>query len=149
MKRFHVHVVVDNLENSISFYSALFGEEPAKRKNDYAKWMLDNPRLNFAISTRGAKPGVDHFGFQVGSAEELNTLREQMKRTELKLFDEGATTCCYAASDKSWTQDPNGIAWETYHTMAEAELFNMPAKDGASACCAPAGTADLITIKGC
>ena len=138
MKRFHVHVVVDDLETSIRFYSALFGETPAKRKPDYAKWMLEDPRLNFAISTRGTKPGVDHFGFQVDSAEELAELRRQFKPTELlPIFDEGQTTCCYATSDKSWTQDPSGIAWETYHTMADAELFSARVNDSDPACCAP------------
>lgn len=137
MKRFHVHVAVDNLETSVRFYSALFGAEPAKRKPDYAKWLLDDPRLNFAISARGAKPGLDHFGFQVDSAEELEGLRDQMKQAELKLFDEGAGSCCYAASEKSWVRDPGGIAWETYHTMGDAEVFNDAPKQGGPACCAP------------
>jgi catechol-2,3-dioxygenase len=137
MKRFHVHVAVENIENSIRFYSALFGAEPSKRKTDYAKWMLEDPRLNFAISARGAKPGLDHFGFQVDSADELGALREQMKSADLELFDEGASTCCYAASEKSWTQDPGGIAWESYHTMEDAEFFNESPREGGTACCAP------------
>jgi hypothetical protein len=151
MKRFHVHVVVDDLENSIGFYSALFGEEPSKRKTDYAKWMLENPRLNFAISTRGPKTGVDHFGFQLDSPEELDTLRKQMmKRSELTVFNEGTTTCCYAASDKSWTQDPSGIAWETYHTMADAELFKGTPETRGAACCTPnAQGEENIANAGC
>jgi catechol 2,3-dioxygenase-like lactoylglutathione lyase family enzyme len=137
MKRFHVHVAVDDLEKSIGFYSALFGAQPTKQKQDYAKWMLDDPRVNFAISARGAKAGVDHFGLQVDAPEALDGLREQIKRADLQLSDEGASTCCYAQSEKSWLQDPNGIAWEAYHTMADAEFFNEAPKQGATACCAP------------
>ena len=136
MKRLHVHIAVEDLEKSIGFYSTLFGAKPTKQKPDYAKWMLDDPRVNFAISARGAKPGLDHFGIQVDAPEELESLREHLKRADLGLFDEGETTCCYAASDKSWVQDPNGIAWEAYHTMADAELFSGSTTSGA-ACCAP------------
>lgn len=137
MKRLHVHVAVEDLEKSIGFYSALFDARPTKLKPDYAKWMLEDPRINFAISARGAKPGLDHFGIQVDAPEELHDIREQLKRADLAMFDEGETTCCYASSDKSWVQDPNGIAWEAYHTMADAELFSPPVSEGA-ACCAPA-----------
>lgn len=136
MKRLHIHVAVNDLESSIGFYSALFGSQPTKRKNDYAKWMLDDPRVNFAISTRGARSGLDHLGIQAETAEELGELREQLQQAGLAATSEGETTCCYARSDKSWVQDPSGIAWEAYHTMADAELFtlNPPV---ASACCAP------------
>lgn len=137
MKRLHVHIAVEDLEKSIGFYSMLFGAKPSKEKPGYAKWMLDDPRVNFAISARGAKPGLDHLGIQVDAPEELDALREQMKRADLQLFDEGATTCCYAESEKSWVQDPSGIAWETYHTMADAELFSATKAEGMSACCAP------------
>lgn len=137
MKRLHVHIAVDDLEKSIGFYSTLFGAKPTKQKTDYAKWMLDDPRVNFAISSRGAKAGIDHLGIQVEAAEELEGLRERMKKADLGLFDEGETTCCYAESDKSWVKDPSGIAWETYHTMADAELFNKAAGESTSACCAP------------
>lgn len=136
MKRLHVHIAVEDLEQSIGFYSTLFGAKPTKQKPDYAKWMLDDPRVNFAISARGAKPGLDHFGIQVDAPEELEGLREHLKRADLGLFDEGETTCCYAASDKSWVKDPSGIAWEAYHTMEDAELFSQPKEEG-SACCAP------------
>lgn len=136
MKRLHVHIAVEDLEQSIGFYSTLFGTKPTKQKPDYAKWMLDDPRVNFAISARGATPGLDHFGIQVDAPEELEGLREHLKRADLGLFDEGETTCCYAASDKSWVKDPSGIAWEAYHTMADAGLFSPP-KQKASACCAP------------
>ena len=137
MKRFHVHVAVDDLNTSVKFYSALFGVEPSKLKSDYAKWMLDDPRMNFAISARGVKPGMDHFGFQVDSVQELEDLRKQMKNADLQLFDEGANTCCYAASEKSWLQDPTGIAWEAYHTMDDVEFFNDASKEGSTACCTP------------
>jgi predicted enzyme related to lactoylglutathione lyase len=139
MKRLHIHVAVENLESSIGFYSALFGSQPTKRKSDYAKWMLDDPRVNFAISARGAKPGVDHLGIQTESPEELELLRDQVKRAGLAVVQEGETTCCYANSDKSWVQDPSGIAWEAYHTMADAELFNH-GKPTTGACCAPKGS---------
>lgn len=124
MKRFHMHVAVDDLEKSINFYSALFGVQPSKLKPDYAKWMLDDPRLNFAISARGAKPGLDHVGLQVDEAGELDALRAQLSAANISTHSDGETTCCYAKSEKSWVQDPSGIAWEAYHTMAEAALFN-------------------------
>jgi catechol 2,3-dioxygenase-like lactoylglutathione lyase family enzyme len=124
MKRFHMHVAVDNLEQSIRFYSALFGAEPAKLKPDYAKWMLDDPRINFAISTRGAKPGLDHVGLQVDDVSELEVLRAQLAAANIATRGDGEATCCYARSEKSWVQDPSGIAWEAYHTMADAALFN-------------------------
>lgn len=136
MTRLHIHVSVDNLEQSTKFYSALFGVEPTKQKPDYAKWMLDDPRINFAISARGAKAGLDHLGIQAEDESEMANLRERIKQADLSTFDEGETTCCYAKSDKTWVQDPSGIAWETYHTMGEAEFFNdAPAAEGA--CCVP------------
>lgn len=137
MKRMHLHIAVEDLDRSIGFYSALFGSQPTVQKPDYAKWMLDDPRINFAISARGAKPGLDHLGIQVDAPEELASLREQLRAADLQRFDEGETTCCYARSDKSWVQDPTGIAWEAYHTMGEAELFSQPKTENASACCAP------------
>ena len=150
MKRFHVHVAVNDLEKSVGFYSALFGMQPSKKMADYAKWVLDNPRVNFAISARGARPGVDHFGIQAEAPEELDGLRERMKRADLQLFGTGETTCCYAASDKSWVQDPSGIAWETYHTMNEAEFFNDALKQGNTACCVPKTADTSKTAKiGC
>ncbi|MBN8542755.1 MAG: VOC family protein [Alphaproteobacteria bacterium] len=137
MKRLHIHVAVDDLEKSIGFYCTLFGAKPIKQKTDYAKWLLDDPRVNFAISSRGAKSGLDHLGIQVDTPEELEDLRENMKRADLGVFDEGETTCCYAKSDKSWLKDPSGIAWEAYHTMSDVEFFNeAPAKEGTT-CCAP------------
>ncbi len=136
MKRLHIHISVDNLDKSIGFYSSLFGTQPTKVKSDYAKWMLDDPRVNFAISTRAAKVGLDHFGIQVDAPEELTGLRNQMKHADLALIDKGELSCCYAESDKSWVLDPNGIAWEAYHTMADAEIFTRP-KETQTACCGP------------
>lgn len=136
MKRLHIHVSVDDLNKSINFYSTLFGCEPTKRKNDYAKWMLDDPNVNFAISARGAKTGIDHLGIQVEEASELGVLRERLKKADLQTFAEGETTCCYAKSDKTWVEDPSGIAWEAYQQMGEAEIFNDVAPRE-NACCTP------------
>ncbi len=143
MKRFHVHVGVKDLDHSIQFYSALFGQGPAKVKGDYAKWMLEDPRMNFAISTRSTGQGVDHLGFQVDEAGELSELTERLKKADLGVYGEGTTTCCYAESEKAWVKDPAGIAWEAYHTMADAEVFNEVPKEAmasAGACCAPKST---------
>jgi catechol 2,3-dioxygenase-like lactoylglutathione lyase family enzyme len=123
MKRMHIHVGVKNIEESVRFYSALFGTEPAKLKSDYAKWMLEDPHLNFAISTRGKAIGLDHMGLQVEDAGELNGLRDQMSAANISTHSDGETTCCYAKSEKSWVEDPNGIAWEAYHTMEDAQIY--------------------------
>lgn len=136
MKRLHVHVSVENLEQSIAFYSALFGTQPSKQKPAYAKWMLDDPRINFAISERDVAPGLDHLGIQAEDEVEMQQLRDQIKAADLQTFDEGETTCCYARSDKTWVKDPSGIAWETYHTMEDVEYFNESSKK-TSDCCVP------------
>jgi catechol 2,3-dioxygenase-like lactoylglutathione lyase family enzyme len=141
MKRMHVHVAVSDLERNIGFYSKLFGAEPSVRKPDYAKWMLDDPRVNFAISSRGLPPGVDHLGIQVESAEELDGLRGQLDAAGETLVSQEATTCCYAKSDKHWVADPQGLAWETFHTLDSAPTYGEDRKPEAapqSACCAPA-----------
>ena len=141
MKRFHVHVHVDDLSASIAFYSRLFASEPARVEGDYAKWMLEDPRINFAISTRGAKPGVDHLGIQTDTDEELAALKAQAAAADMTLLDEGATTCCYARSDKYWLTDPQGIAWEQFHTLGDIPVYSEKAAaevDGAAACCAGA-----------
>ena len=139
MKRFHVHVSVEDLAHSLKFYSALFGAEPSVVKDDYAKWMLEDPRINFAISQRGAAIGVDHLGFQVDSAEELATLQTQYQAADLAAISEPGMACCYAESDKHWARDPSGIAWEGYHTLATIPTFNRgEALAEASACCTPA-----------
>lgn len=138
MKRLHIHVGVKDLDRSVQFYSALFGQEPAKVKSDYAKWMLEDPRINFAISTRVGESGIDHLGIQVDKDSELSEIAERLRNAGLGVYDEGETTCCYAESKKAWVQDPAGIAWETYHTMADVEVFNRKdEKEAESACCAP------------
>jgi hypothetical protein len=140
MKRFHIHVGVKDLGQSIEFYSNLFGERPTKIKVDYAKWMLENPRINFAISTRTGKKGVDHLGIQVDDKSELCVLNEKLKESDLNLYDEGSSTCCYAHSTKAFINDPAGIPWEVFHTMADAEIFSDMAEKitkNESACCAP------------
>ncbi|MBA4142475.1 MAG: VOC family protein [Nitrosospira sp.] len=140
MKRFHVHVAVDDLNANIRFYSAVFGAEPSVRKPDYAKWMIEDPRINFAISQRGVKPGVDHLGRQVDTDEELSALRSQVGAAEISMLDQPDETCCYAHSDKYWITDPQGIAWETYHTLGEAEIYgtdNRKKVDPEVPCCAP------------
>lgn len=141
MKRFHVHVHVDDLAASIRFYSQLFGAAPARVESDYAKWMLEDPRLNFAISARGGQAGVDHLGIQTDTEEELATLKAQAQAADMALRDEGETTCCYARSDKYWVTDPQGVAWEQFHTLGSIPVFSQSrtaAPAGASACCAPA-----------
>lgn len=139
MKRLHIHVGVTNLTDSIKFYSALFGAAPVKSKPDYAKWMLDNPHVNFAISTRSGKIGVDHLGIQVDNGAELGELRNQLSKANLSTHADGETTCCYAKSEKSWVEDPSGIAWEAYHTMEDAQIFSANSLEPEeSACCAPA-----------
>ena len=137
MKRFHIHIGVEKLDESIRFYSALFGAEPVKRKTDYAKWLLEDPRVNFAISTRAKKNGMDHVGIQVDEEEELKDLRQRLKFADMAVVEEGEATCCYARSDKSWIQDPAGIPWEVYRTMEDAQLFSDQPDDSGSACCAP------------
>jgi lactoylglutathione lyase len=140
MKRFHVHMHVDDLAKSIGFYSKLFSVQPTRIETDYAKWMLDDPRLNFAIPTRGVKPGVDHLGFQTDDPAELAAMKASAEAADMALSDEGETTCCYARSEKHWITDPQGIAWEHYHTLADIPVFNVqPAveKNATSACGAP------------
>ncbi len=124
MKRFHVHVHVDNLATNIRFYSAMFNQAPARTEDDYAKWMLEDPPVNFAISTRGDTPGVDHLGIQVGSADELGALKDSARAADMSLLDDGETTCCYARSDKYWLTDPQGIAWEQFHTLDSIPVFS-------------------------
>ena len=140
MKRFHVHVAVDDLAANIRFYSNVFGMPPTVEKPDYAKWMMDDPRINFAISMRGAKAGLDHLGLQVDTDEELRALRQQVAKAEIAAFEQPQAVCCYATSDKYWITDPQGLAWETYHTLAEAEMFGTDtarANAPAQSCCAP------------
>lgn len=139
MKRFHVHLAVDNLADSIRFYSTLFGSEPTVQKADYAKWMVDDPRINFAISQRGSQPGVNHLGFQVDSDEELKGMRGRLTAADTGLREESDAHCCYAVSDKYWVTDPQGIAWETYHTLGGIPVFGGAASSSdaspQSGCC--------------
>lgn len=138
MKRFHVHAHVEDLQASIAFYSTMFGAAPTRTEGDYAKWMLDDPRINFAISTRGGKPGVDHLGIQTDSEQELAELKARAQAADLALLDEGETSCCYARSEKHWVTDPQGIAWEHFHTLNDIPVFSeAAAADENSACCAP------------
>jgi catechol 2,3-dioxygenase-like lactoylglutathione lyase family enzyme len=123
MKRLHVHVAVEDLKRSIGFYSTLFGVEPVVLKDDYAKWMLDDPRVNFAISDRARVTGVDHLGIQVDSGAELAELAGRLKAAGEVTRDQAATTCCYAKSDKAWVNDPNGVRWETFHTTGDAVAY--------------------------
>lgn len=137
MRRMHINVGVENLEQSIKFYNALFGAEPVKTKSDYAKWMLEDPRLNFAITSHSSTRGVDHLGLQVDDDSELEEMRERLRSADMSLFDEGETVCCYARSDKSWVQDPSGVAWEAFKTMEDVQLFSSAEENSESACCAP------------
>lgn len=146
MKRFHVHVGVSDLDQSIAFYSSLFGTGPSVTKPDYAKWMLDDPRVNFAISSEHhAAKGIEHLGIQADSNGELAEVHGRMKAADRPMLDEGATTCCYATSEKSWITDPDGVVWEAFFTSGEATVYGdspalgaMSANAAVSACCAPA-----------
>lgn len=143
MKRLHVHVAVRDLSKSIRFYSALFAAEPVVLKSDYAKWMLDDPRVNFAISQRGRAPGVDHLGIQVESRVELEEVHDRLKRAAGPIIAEGETTCCYAVSEKNWIDDPQGVQWETFFTTGESTVYGTEEVKSAAekardaACCAP------------
>ena len=123
MKRLHVHVSVEAIEESVRFYSTLFGAEPAVVKPDYAKWMLDDPRMNFAISARGVAPGLDHLGIQAETEDELQEVYGRLRQADRPLLEEGATTCCYATSEKTWVSDPQGLAWETFLTSGESTVY--------------------------
>jgi catechol 2,3-dioxygenase-like lactoylglutathione lyase family enzyme len=140
MKRMHVNLSVKDLNASIEFYNSLFASEPAVIKPDYAKWMLDDPRINFAITTRGEQKGIDHLGIQVENDTELDEVYARLQTASAPLIEEGATTCCYAESEKTWIFDPEGIAWETFLTHAESPVYgNDLVKHGNtdSACCTP------------
>jgi len=142
MKRFHVHVAVHDLEQSIRFYKAMFDAEPTVKKSDYAKWQLEDPRINFAISQRSGKAGLDHLGIQAESGVELAQLRSQLAQADVAIMDQTNASCCYAKSDKHWTLDPQGLAWESFHTLESAPRYGEDAKvqsrEAKAACCAPA-----------
>jgi hypothetical protein len=144
MKRFHAHVNVDNMADSIRFYTALFGAKPSVTQPDYAKWMLDDPRVNFAISQHGRAAGVDHLGIQAEDETELTVMGERLLQADAVALAEKATTCCYARSDKFWAEDPQGVRWETFHTLGEATTYTTVSGDAtatANACCGPATSA--------
>jgi catechol 2,3-dioxygenase-like lactoylglutathione lyase family enzyme len=149
MKRFHVHVAVDNLDANIQFYSKVFGAPPTIVKPDYAKWMMEDPRVNFAISTRGLKPGIDHLGVQVDSEAELAALREQVPAAEIPALDQENTVCCYSRSDKYWISDPQGIAWETFHTLNSVPVYGGAPRPQPKACCEPAPTSQTAKSGAC
>lgn len=156
MKRFHVHIAVDDLARSVEFYSGMFAAEPTELKSDYAKWKLEDPRINFAISQRGAKAGLDHVGIQVENEDELAEMQARLDGLQPGVELEEGTACCYAKSDKYWVKDPSGIAWETFHTLASIPVFGVPDKKPggkaiaipvtsaksplASSCCAPSSS---------
>jgi lactoylglutathione lyase len=166
MKRFHVHMHVQDLSRSIGFYSKLFAAEPARVEADYAKWMLSDPAVNFAISTRGAQAGIDHLGFQTDDPAELAEMKARAEAADMALLDEGATTCCYARSEKHWVTDPQGVAWEHFHTLGSIPVFKegahaaqptpvaaaiateaKPVVVEAAACCAPRGKPVAVPVK--
>ena len=136
MKRFHVHVSVDDLDANVRFYSTVFGMPPTILKPDYAKWMVDEPRVNFAISRRGVTIGIDHLGVQVDSDTELLGLRERVAAAEIQALDQPKSDCCYARSDKYWTTDPQGIAWETFHTLDSIPVYGDAGREKQTNCCA-------------
>lgn len=158
MKRFHIHVSVNDLAQSIQFYRTLFGAEPSRIEADYAKWMLEDPCVNFAISTRRQPIGVNHLGFQVDSADELRGMHAQLAAADARVIQESEQPCCYARADKYWVTDPTGIAWETFHTLGNIPVYGedtpvsehgitvMPTKnlgaDGKAGCCVPAAKID-------
>jgi hypothetical protein len=154
MKRFHVHVAVDDLAHSIRFYSAMFAAEPSVQKGDYAKWMLDDPRINFAISQRGEQIGVNHLGIQVESDDELQHMQLRLESLQPGLSKEEDVACCYAKSDKYWAHDPAGIAWETFHTLSTIPVFGA-AEDAQevatskSRCCIPLAKSSTTTDAAC
>jgi catechol 2,3-dioxygenase-like lactoylglutathione lyase family enzyme len=153
MMRMHVHVGVADLERSIRFYSALFGAQPSAVKSDYAKWMLEDPRVNFAISSgHHASKGIEHLGIQAETGDELVEVYGRLQAADRPVLEEGATTCCYARSEKSWIADPDGVIWEAFHTTGDSTVYggnpaleqldHLPSANAAPAkCCAPAGTA--------
>ncbi len=140
MKRFHVHVAVADLDQSIQFYTTFFNTEPSVKKEDYAKWMLDDPRINFAISKRGTQPGLDHLGIQVEDEGALKEISDRLKHAKQDILEQEKTKCCYAQSDKTWVHDPQGIAWESFYTIGETTTYGEDVqfqRESKAACCAP------------
>src|SRR6476469_1798235 len=136
MKRFHVHVAVPDLAASIRFYSTMFGAQQIVVKDDYAKWMLEDPRVNFAISRRGGAAGVNHLGFQVDEAGELDEMHSRLQAADSAVLEEKNASCCYARSDKYWVTDPAGVPWESFHSLGTIPYYHGESKEAHSACCA-------------
>ena len=155
MKRLHVHVAVDDLQRSIAFYSALFAAQPSVTRPDYAKWMLDDPRVNFAISTRGREPGLDHLGIQAEDEGELQEIYARLHKAGGEVIEQGQTSCCYAKSEKSWIDDPSGISWETFLTSGESTDYGDGSGERVArvahekSCCAPEPAAATPAPCGC
>lgn len=159
MKRFHVHVAVNDLDKSIAFYSAVFGEKPSIVKPDYAKWMLEDPRVNFAISNRGQTPGVNHLGIQAEDNAELEAIHANLQEADTAVLPEKAAQCCYAKSDKYWVTDPQGIAWESFYSLGSIPVYGsdhaQPTEQAsscggeakASSCCAPSDAKPAMEVK--
>lgn len=141
MSRLHLHIAVDDIQKNIEFYSALFGASPTKIEIDYAKWQLDDPKVNFAISNRSKSTGVDHVGIQTESNEELEAIEQRLTDADIKGVQQEASTCCYSESEKYWAMDPQGIPWETFHTLNSAQVFKLDddnaSDDSNNSCCAP------------
>jgi len=147
MKRFHIHISVADLNKNVQFYSQLFNSQPTVLKEDYAKWALDDPAVNFAISNRASKVGIDHIGIQTDTDEELTQLREQLEAAGVKGVAQDGTTCCYARSDKYWVQDPQGIAWEAFHSLESVPVFGETQQNAVEgACCTPGSS---ISVSSC
>ena len=138
MKRLHVHVSVHDLKQSIRFYSALFAAQPTVLKDDYAKWMLDDPRVNFAISTRASKAGVDHLGIQAEDGAELEEIGTRLAQADVSTTAQKNASCCYAKSDKYWTIDPQGVAWESFHTLDSVPMYGLEIRPAAPTAAKPA-----------
>lgn len=140
MKRLHIHIHTGDLAASVRYYSALFGADPVRLEADYAKWLLDDPAANVAVSARGGKPGVDHVGISVDNGDALNAAASRLRDAQAPLAAEEAATCCYANSDKYWSHDPQGTVWELFHTKSDSDVFGKdrdpaPAEEAARACC--------------
>jgi len=135
MKRFHVHVAVPDLGAGIRFYSTMFGAEPAVVKPDYAKWMLEDPRVNFAISKRGGKAGINHLGFQVDEPSELDEIHSRLRAADSAVTEEKNVSCCYAKSDKYWVTDPAGVPWESFRSLGTVPFYDGEATEGKKAAC--------------
>ena len=149
MKRMHIHVGVKNLKESVSFYSKMFAAAPTIEKTDYAKWQLENPKINFAISARGATEGLNHLGIQVEDAQELSEMKSRLDNLQADLVAEEGASCCYAKSDKYWVNDPSGIPWETFHTLDSIPVFNESSDEveAATACCVPNSSMTVGTVS--